>query len=194
MCGADCRCRASRARPRGSSPRVRSRRPRPRGGAGHRGIISACAEQTPTPADRSHTPPDHLRVCGADVNSLQDNVVNVGSSPRVRSRPSLEGQANGAARIISACAEQTTSWHSSTGRSWDHLRVCGADRSVKTDGKLVPGSSPRVRSRRAPASEHSQELVDHLRVCGADYDQSSYLDFEVGSSPRVRSRQTLLGQ
>ena len=50
---------------------------------------------------------DHLRVCGADVNGVMDNVNKAGSSPRVRSRLPMPCVVTADHGIISACAEQT---------------------------------------------------------------------------------------
>ena len=56
----------------GSSPRVRSRptrRSRPHPAAG---IISACAEQTTRMDEAIYWAKDHLRVCGADVENVEN--------------------------------------------------------------------------------------------------------------------------
>ena len=72
--------------------------------------------------------------------------------------------------------------------SWDHLRVCGADREPEDYRGEHPGSPPRVRSRprhlqalrvaRGITSACAEQTswptwadaftLDHLRVCGAD--------------------------
>ena len=54
---------------------------------GHVGIISACAEQTRRSRSASPACRDHLRVCGADAAMTLDVYADLGSSPRVRSRP-----------------------------------------------------------------------------------------------------------
>ena len=148
VCGADISSAGDYRSKPGSSPRVRSRLIRLAGLARVDGIISACAEQT------SVAPPvmpwirDHLRVCGADVDKPTSWGQDIGSSPRVRSRPERLGNARRTRRIISACAEQTSPVARMACSYEDHLRVCGADRS--SDGAHLRswGSSPRVRSRR----------------------------------------------
>ena len=110
--------------------------------------------------------------------------------------------------ITSACAEQTHRqvWFD---LPWtDHLRVCGADRTLGHLHRRGRGSSPRVRSRRetlrqvgarrgiiSACAEQTQPPVmatsphrDHLRVCGADCEASRAAKTANGSSPRVRSR------
>ena len=208
MCGADPGEPVATAETEGSSPRVRSRLRRvvlkdstPR-------IISACAEQTTLQTDAERPAGDHLRVCGAD--SFRDALKrsDPGSSPRVRSRRWSDRWPCGPRRIISACAEQTCWPVSSSHASKDHLRVCGADEPDNSPSVLVPGSSPRVRSRRedAPKLGLGQGIIsacaeqtrmmkgrwarwqDHLRVCGADGRPSWAHPSTPGSSPRVRSR------
>ena len=147
VCGADYMLRYGYFIQRGSSPRVRSRHALYRHGMRSIGIISACAEQTW--ACPVSSPPcwDHLRVCGADFRAGNGRLRSLGSSPRVRSRPTRRRCSMFSPRIISACAEQTvrTGWR---GRwTQDHLRVCGADSAVNAVPSALPGSSPRVRSR-----------------------------------------------
>ena len=72
--------------PAGSPPRVRSRQVGAIGSAIHRGITSACAEQTSTRPAGTGPPKDHLRVCGADDALALDVGAEPGSPPRVRSR------------------------------------------------------------------------------------------------------------
>ena len=111
-------------------------------------------------------------------------------------------------RIISACAEQTTSSNTALQPNRDHLRVCGADLAFSGFPPTTRGSSPRVRSRQAWSGVQSarngiisacaeQTRVsgrtgsvwwDHLRVCGADHGYFFFVALGLGSSPRVRSR------
>ena len=127
VCGADSNTKPPLISCAGSSPRVRSRLLVPVEGAGRRGIISACAEQTPSGCRTCQAARDHLRVCGADHRMSLKLMRMRGSSPRVRSRHQrvrLRPRRDG---IISACAEQTRSIRISPANYGDHLRVCGAD-------------------------------------------------------------------
>ena len=208
VCGADSHCTRQTIHRSGSSPRVRSRHiPRPVADEVS-GIISACAEQTHTVRGRQSTDRDHLRVCGADTSPAPSQTKYPGSSPRVRSRLAFVGAGAGAGGIISACAEQTIRYRVHTVASGDHLRVCGADFVAVSFVGLDEGSSPRVRSRRRPASHRpaaagiisacaeqttgtggaGSVTWDHLRVCGADESDKQEPDWKAGSSPRVRSR------
>ena len=134
--------------------------------------------------------------------------MDVGSPPRVRSRPYVINSICRNVGITSACAEQTVVSSEVLRPDWDHLRVCGADARLKASQALMQGSSPRVRSRhhaevhvhdrlgiisacaeQTPhASSSSRSPRDHLRVCGADYGVKCDGCGIQGSSPRVRSR------
>ena len=211
MCGADTFRPRSVSFKLGSSPRVRSRH----GGQNTKpikdGIISACAEQTLRSALGVRCGWDHLRVCGADNVSFGITNFPQGSSPRVRSRQNVPlGTASGIG-IISACAEQTPAPSATSCRTWDHLRVCGADAYEPQGLGFDVGSSPRVRSRRlrAAGSRVRRGIIsacaeqtpprwltlsviwDHLRVCGADDTSITNDGTATGSSPRVRSRLVL---
>ncbi len=147
-------------------------------------------------------------MCGADTWEMRTCPSLEGSSPRVRSRQRLERQHRWQRGIISACAEQTWSSISSRWRTWDHLRVCGADVLLGCVRMEPKGSSPRVRSRPRMIAGEVGELgiisacaeqttsdatrrrsrPDHLRVCGADAIPKHHQRLREGSSPRVRSR------
>ena len=188
VCGADSFMGACPFRRGGSPPRVRSRLGLQRHQHARRRITSACAEQTSTPTPTSTRHRDHLRVCGADNALGAAGVVTLGSPPRVRSRPQRPDLHIGPRGITSACAEQTRAPCPPPARSWDHLRVCGADTLTVALTVSAPGSPPRVRSRltqhgaqHAPCritsacaeqtNQGAPDLLrdtDHLRVCGAD--------------------------
>ena len=111
---------------RGSSPRVRSGPRLSFPGKYRIGIISACAERSHSGHSSAGSSGDHLRVCGAVGGGRCYRRHDWGSSPRVRSGPSLSLRVALPKRIISACAERSHQkvqcrWHSR-----DHLRVCGA--------------------------------------------------------------------
>ena len=147
-------------------------------------------------------------MCGADSCFWSNRQCLVGSSPRVRSRPSQPLTRNLPLGIISACAEQTLVPGATRRSSTDHLRVCGADSSAPSSPPLRMGSSPRVRSRRQRRDERGDRTGiisacaeqtcrtraasprdrDHLRVCGADTVGDEIRMPTAGSSPRVRSR------
>ena len=69
-------------------------------------------------------------MCGADPDTFTNDVLELGSPPRVRSRLTLYEAANPQIGITSACAEQTEGSSRLPRRYWDHLRVCGADSCI----------------------------------------------------------------
>ena len=154
VCGADPSNSSRNHAGSGSSPRVRSRLVGLALRVGVEGIISACAEQTTLVRRQGRMRQDHLRVCGADDAAAAIATVNAGSSPRVRSRQQPQRGVNAVARIISACAEQTSVVAWGADRDEDHLRVCGADYSRRPRYSSSGGSSPRVRSRHPALAFH----------------------------------------
>ena len=207
MCGADHTLSPGYTNDGGSSPRVRSGRFAVILCFRLRGIISACAERTVAGIFKTCIRQDHLRVCGADEDTVTDYPGPVGSSPRVRSgRGEVVDDGDGLG-IISACAERTCSATATATCMRDHLRVCGADLSNDFDVVVLVGSSPRVRSglgvrarciraariisacaERTPrVARTSAPHWDHLRVCGADGQCFLSRPLRRGSSPRVRS-------
>ena len=150
-------------------------------------------------------------MCGADPAGERLCESEQGSPPRVRSRPLRAFGHRQRRGITSACAEQTAGSSWAGWRSWDHLRVCGADDPGDDVSWSGEGSPPRVRSRpfgglhdefrdgiTSACAEQTATLTagvseprDHLRVCGADLHSMAHVGFSLGSPPRVRSRLTL---
>ena len=208
MCGADVAILLVRESTVGSPPRVRSRRIRVHQLVGLVGITSACAEQTRRSSNRPTVAWDHLRVCGADWQELQQLGLDWGSPPRVRSRLLLPLYSPINRGITSACAEQTSGLRSAWTSGRDHLRVCGADTFALMIVPPMVGSPPRVRSRPSETlhrwwrgritSACAEQTIrgggiirlvwDHLRVCGADSTHTFNAGHSRGSPPRVRSR------
>ena len=208
VCGADEVLKHFHRYPKGSPPRVRSRLMTKLALHSLDGITSACAEQTSPRQGCPCRSRDHLRVCGADEMSEDEAGARVGSPPRVRSRLGQAYTFVTEFGITSACAEQTRLSRRTRSSTRDHLRVCGADRLITPDTKVLAGSPPRVRSRpeRSPApvgrcgitsacAEQTRPATragfsarDHLRVCGADQGDHGGAGRRVGSPPRVRSR------
>ena len=147
VCGADKAKVEQLENEKGSPPRVRSRRCSGGQGKDRGGITSACAEQTNGGCAGPSAAGDHLRVCGADQRVRVKRHGERGSPPRVRSRLSLRSIQATSLRITSACAEQTWRDRTMTRRHRDHLRVCGADKTLDDLLGLGRGSPPRVRSR-----------------------------------------------
>ena len=152
VCGADSPSSHLAMVMRGSPPRVRSRQPVCSAKGYATRITSACAEQKTATDAYTLASGDHLRVCGADQFGRDWNNDVVGSPPRVRSRRLDFQIRHHRLRITSACAEQTYIPTRTRRSEGDHLRVCGADQLIAGEGERVPGSPPRVRSRRITAT------------------------------------------
>ena len=147
VCGADFNDIGSWFGAKGSPPRVRSRRSRERPPVREGRITSACAEQTSIGITLKTAMEDHLRVCGADGMSGLVIRKNMGSPPRVRSRPAKLAPGVIPTGITSACAEQTRATSLTRMVTRNHLRVCGADPVRINGASAILGSPPRVRSR-----------------------------------------------
>ena len=125
-------------------------------------------------------------MCGYNDCMLMMDVLELGSSPRVRVQlnyRSLEKMSNG---IIPACAGTTFHLTIFERLRWDHPRVCGYNPHTDFNPLRKPGSSPRVRvqqdilnlvlgsSRIIPACAGTTKWKvnvkhgrrDHPRVCG----------------------------
>ena len=125
VCGENSLGLDDAVRPSGSSPRVRGK-PRLLTGRGEeRGLIPACAGKTP----RSSRPTDpagaHPRVCGENLEQSVGAVNTVGSSPRVRGKPTCLACMRFSSGLIPACAGKTLRARRSMRRYRAHPRVCG---------------------------------------------------------------------
>ena len=109
----------------GSSPRVRGTHQHDRVRGHDRGIIPACAGNTPPMATRAPLMGDHPRVCGEHVPLDMKPADLQGSSPRVRGTRCSSGSFRGRSGIIPACAGNTSARMPSAVADRDHPRVCG---------------------------------------------------------------------
>ena len=90
------------------------------------------------------------------------------------------------ARIIPACAGNSSTTARTRSRTSDHPRVCGELPVVRQLTLQTTGSSPRVRGTRAATGRAGPSAADHPRVCGELAWQIEQFDRATGSSPRVR--------
>ena len=111
-------------------------------------------------------------------------------------------------RIIPAHAGQTGPAISPTVPRSDHPRACGANSCDAASGRIVTGSSPRMRGKRQrkPNTQHRTRIIpahagqtcsdlvtmgrkpDHPRACGANFQPSRLVGLLGGSSPRMRGK------
>ena len=132
----------------GSSPRMRGK-PGANGAVvmGER-IIPAHAGQTPRPRATPTARTDHPRACGANSAGRPSNILQSGSSPRMRGKPERLFVRACRPRIIPAHAGQTAPGHRTISRCSDHPRACGANRGTSIECPPTGGSSPRMRGKR----------------------------------------------
>ena len=162
------------------------------------------------------SPSDHPRACGANFPDGEIVRLDIGSSPRVRGKPTCLTVGPSNRRIIPARAGQTGASAKPTSSTPDHPRACGANDDIKAIKSQDAGSSPRVRGKRkegtsimascriipARAGQTSRRPAsagcrsDHPRACGANGCALCEIFPMVGSSPRVRGKRmdTLAGR
>ena len=171
-------------------------------------IIPAHAGQTFLSPIREPSYADHPRACGANQPSQMLRGSGAGSSPRMRGKRGVFLHRLRIVRIIPAHAGQTSTGSSSSSRSPDHPRACGANRCCRSPWASNDGSSPRMRgkpthhrshiihNRIIPAHAGQTRFLpywpwlwpDHPRACGANIRYSMSGIGRDGSSPRMRGK------
>ena len=146
-CGANTSTEGNADSTYGSSPRMRGKQRafientlKPR-------IIPAHAGQTDVARWSGNWRTDHPRACGANSALRPSNILQSGSSPRMRGKPRLCTAAISALRIIPAHAGQTCGGRRGPACSADHPRACGANIGVDVSDAFGCGSSPRMRGK-----------------------------------------------
>ena len=133
----------------------------------------------------------------------------MGSSPRVRGKPTKSRARSPCRRLIPACAGKTASCPASVTSCPAHPRVCGENRCCLIPAVPREGSSPRVRGKqmREEVAGIPPGLIPacagktwrctpgpcsawaHPRVCGENIASTGRESDRAGSSPRVRGKQ-----
>ena len=147
-CGANEEPSQSELFDAGSSPRVRGKLRYRHYPLLVARIIPAHAGQTCCRRRPSRSRPDHPRACGANNFEESKPLPAIGSSPRMRGKPSTRGLQGTRRRIIPAHAGQTTFCPAIYALKTDHPRACGANPSMSQKWFSVCGSSPRMRGKR----------------------------------------------
>ena len=200
----------------GSSPRVRGADPIGIEEFHKLGIIPACAGSSRGGVAGVVPVGDHPRVCGEQVLSARRQILEMGSSPRVRGAAEAMSLGFISERIIPACAGSRHVRDANPRWCWDHPRVCGEQPLPLAVWKLPekPGSSPRVRGAGRtqgggvahggiiPACAGSSSgwrvpplrSQDHPRVCGEQSYDGGGTPLDAGSSPRVRGAGVVEGE
>ena len=147
-------------------------------------------------------------MCGE--NTIADQLIHllVGSSPRVRGKPSFSDRHPPPHWLIPACAGKTRRDRVQYARKRAHPRVCGENEKLGKLAQNSPGSSPRVRGKRGDCrcSTQRKGLIPacagktgtlgalsifrwaHPRVCGENLQGRVFRRVFGGSSPRVRGK------
>ncbi|RYP99501.1 hypothetical protein PG22506_1228 [Bifidobacterium pseudolongum subsp. globosum] len=208
-CGANSANWTSTTGPDGSSPRMRGKPSAPFAAQQAVRIIPAHAGQTSWCWRTRRPGSDHPRACGANDAKEPFDVVEDGSSPRMRGKLPWRPRQDSRIRIIPAHAGQTPMRHLLAFLVSDHPRACGAN-GINVNGAFYDGgSSPRMRGklhtvrqgrrlgRIIPAhagqtpfhAVHVRGPADHPRACGANSAASCQTCVPAGSSPRMRGKQ-----
>ena len=196
----------------GSSPHVQGKRVFPHGLTYTPRLVPTCAGKTAHSSTTKAISSAHPRVCGENVISSLKLTVWLGSSPRVRGKPTSGRPRHPPHRLIPACAGKTARRFVDPWEYRAHPRVCGENSGILLPFSSMPGSSPRVRGKR---SQQCREFVifglipacagktpttlsaprsrgAHPRVCGENTHQLKRALQANGSSPRVRGKRRLL--
>ena len=132
----------------GSSPRVRGKRVFPHGLTYTPRLVPTCAGKTAHSSTTKAISSAHPRVCGENVISSLKLTVWLGSSPRVRGKPTSGRPRHPPPRLIPACAGKTARRFVDHWEYRAHPRVCGENLHLVTVDEAWAGSSPRMRGKR----------------------------------------------
>ena len=132
----------------GSSPRVRGKRVFPHGLTYTPRLVPTCAGKTAHSSTTKAISSAHPRVCGENVISSLKLTVWLGSSPRVRGKPTSGRPRHPPHRPIPACAGKTARRFVDPWEYRAHPRVCGENLHLVTVDEAWAGSSPRMRGKR----------------------------------------------
>ena len=190
----------------GSSPRMRGTPAAWPARSASKWIIPAYAGNTICRFRSNRDRRDHPRVCGEHCGVCGAYFSCLGSSPRMRGTPGVDGQWRVAPGIIPAYAGNTPTFPWSTTAARDHPRVCGEHVQNALGRFNVAGSSPRMRGTHARnrSGRRNPRIIpayagntcsrrqlrpcrrDHPRVCGEHPSLKPYSASFAGSSPRMR--------
>ena len=152
---------------------------------------------------------DHPRACGEHLVDRVADLVNAGSSPRLRGTHASRRRRRDRGGIIPALAGNTADLDLIFTRTPDHPRACGEHYPLSSCNCTVRGSSPRLRGTPTvvpqrglhggiiPAlagntfgiSPPCARMRDHPRACGEHSATLFSWIFIMGSSPRLRGTQ-----
>ena len=132
---------------RGTSPRMRGKRDLRHCVLPHQRNIPAYAGKTSAGNARHYGNSEHPRVCGENPSSRTMMMCCMGTSPRMRGKPSFICASTLPPGNIPAYAGKTRSTTLRAASSAEHPRVCGENYpSIRLENKRC-GTSPRMRGK-----------------------------------------------
>ena len=190
----------------GSSPRLRGTLLRSGPATPPCGIIPALAGNTLAQSWPQALGSDHPRACGEHITVSHGDIMEAGSSPRLRGTQVRDWPRNILRGIIPALAGNTQPQPQSSHRYWDHPRACGEHERCAVTVAAGAGSSPRLRGtpEHYAVGSHSEGIIpalagntharfvrpyrrrDHPRACGEHVTVPQDAILTAGSSPRLR--------
>ena len=136
---------------KGSSPRLRGTLRDGFAVLAHLGIIPALAGNTVAGISRLRGRWDHPRACGEHDDMRPIQILELGSSPRLRGTLSEHARPRRGLGIIPALAGNTARARTVPTCLRDHPRACGEHTRLTVPAGTYRGSSPRLRGTRRPA-------------------------------------------
>ena len=109
----------------GLPPRVRGKAKTYSSAIGDVGITPACAGKSASLDVNQKRKWDYPRVCGEKRSSEVHSEALLGLPPRVRGKVIVLTSPPSGIRITPACAGKSEQKSGSSGKPWDHPRVCG---------------------------------------------------------------------
>ena len=151
---------------------------------------------------------EHPRVCGENAAVAIHGFGAIGTSPRMRGKQTVTGDAAAATGNIPAYAGKTQKVLSAPRQPPEHPRVCGENLLESPCLAGCGGTSPRMRGKPPTPSRTARTfgnipayagktgrpdlltspLEEHPRVCGENIDFFLGLRFTAGTSPRMRGK------
>ena len=170
-------------------------------------IPAHAGETTATPWSASSTPV-HPRTCGGNPTELRFTVEAPGPSPHMRGKLHTSSLWGLYCRSIPAHAGETQRVEENRAREMVHPRTCGGNGVTAGSGLGLPGPSPHMRGKPAPAAlncapvgsipAHAGEtrvtgsvstvMRVHPRTCGGNAERLEWIASTAGPSPHMRGK------
>ena len=186
VCGENCPKLLAACGTIGTSPRMRGKRPCEGARSQGEGNIPAYAGKTHWAATRVWWSTEHPRVCGENDVTPAEQLLNCGTSPRMRGKLRNSCFSCLSTRNIPAYAGKTASATLPTDFPKEHPRVCGENAILRALLARLRGTSPRMRGKPMQKTEQAQakgnipayagktacnfiahcQTAEHPRVCG----------------------------